>query len=255
MGLFSRDSGSSELASKSPSASASASASASKSPSKAKRPVTPKVRLRPDELKATNQLTSKERLIGYALAVYGLGVFIWRTVPGGLVGREGLYLGLGVVLTAALAGLARFTNRIGLSLGAVGCAVWPYGPKWQLFAYPFLGLMLYITLAMSRSRQKAMATRASLGDFADPMAERQAQKKKPVTAKEDTTGRAYASKSKRYTPPKAPAKPSIKPPAATTATVTEPTTPAKESRASKAARSLGIKEDPVPAKTGPQPFK
>jgi hypothetical protein len=183
-------------------------------------------------------------MVGYVLAAYGLGTFIWRTVPGGLVGHEASFLALGVVLAIALAGLSRYTNRIGLSLGAVGCAVWPYWQKWQLLAYPFLGLMLYVTLAMSKSRRDLMTKRAEAGDFADPIAERRAEKAKPAVAKEDTTGRAYASKSKRYTPPKAPAKPAAAVAAATQKSVKADAEPAKDSRLDKVARSLGIKEEP-----------
>lgn len=195
-------------------------------------------------MKSTNKLTDRERIVGYVLAAYGLAIFAWRTLPGGLVGREPLYIGLGVVLALALAGLARYTNRIGLSLGAVGCAVWPYGPKWQLLAYPFLGLMLYVTFAMSKSRKDLMAKRAAAGDFADPIAERRAEKTKPAVAKEDNTGRAYATKSKRYTPPKATAKPAAAASGNHQTSVPADAAPTKDSRFDKVARSLGIREEP-----------
>jgi hypothetical protein len=205
-------------------------------------------------MKSTNKLSDRERTVGYVLAAYGLGIFMWRTLSGGLVGREPLYLALGVVLAVALAGLARYTNRIGLSLGAVGCAVWPYGPSWQLLAYPFLGLMLYVTFAMSKSRRDLMAKRAAAGDFADPIAERRVEKKKPAVATEDKTGRSYASKSKRYTPPKAPAKPAATPTASPQKSV-KTDVPPKDSRLDKVARSLGIKEEPDEATSKVKPFK
>jgi hypothetical protein len=178
---------------------------------KTPRPVVPRVRLRPEELKLTNRLSTKEQYVGYALAVYAVGIFLWRTFAGGvseiapkfgLVG-EMAWLVYGVVAAIALVLLSRFTNRLGVTIGAVACAMWQGDtPSFQLLAYPFLGFTLYLTLAMSRSKRALMNERVANGDFADPIAERRNAKSKPTTAKEDATGRAYASKSKRYTPPK-----------------------------------------------------
>ncbi len=171
---------------------------------KTSRVAKPRVRLRPEEMKSTNRLTERERYITYGLAAFAVGAFLFRTVGDGLIDREPVWLGLGVALALFLAGLGRFTNRLGVTLGAVGCALWPgYGRSWAILAYPFLGFTMYLTFAMKRSRDKLMSERAAKGDFADPFAEKRAAKGKPVAAKEDALGRAYASQSKRYTPPKA----------------------------------------------------
>lgn len=168
----------------------------------------PRVILRPAELKESNQLSDLERKLGYGLAAYGVGIYIWRASVGGIQTREWSFLVIGIILAASLAGLAKYTNRVGVMFAAAACAILctfspSFGPKWQLLLYPFLMLTMVVAFRSSQSRRKIMARRVEAGDLANPHEERRAAKAKPALAKEDATGRAYANKSKRYTPPKA----------------------------------------------------
>jgi hypothetical protein len=165
----------------------------------------PRIRLRAEELKASNRLTQKEKMVGFALAGLGVIGITIIAVRGGVVDEERWRYPLIVVGLALFGVCVRYTNRMGASFGACGALMlWTVSyPREFIVAYPLMGYLLYLTFASSRSRQKIMADRAAAGDFANPADERRAARSKPTTATEDATGRQLASKSKRYTPPKA----------------------------------------------------
>lgn len=178
----------------------------------------PKIRLRPEELKASMALRAKERLGAYAMGVYMVGAALAITVPGGLKGVETKWLVVGLIMAVLVVVGARFASRFVAIITCVVCSIWP---GWTLskdkgrnalFAYPFLAFVLYLTFAMSKARRDITERRVAEGDFGDPAAERRAAKTKVERATVDATGRDLAARSKRYTPPKkkAPAKSSGK---------------------------------------------
>jgi hypothetical protein len=172
---------------------------------RAPRPARPRIRLRPEELRRSNQLTQKEKLAGFGLAGLGVIAITIIALRGGLQREEQWRYPLIVVGLALFGVCVRFTNRMGASFGACGALMlWTISyPKEFIVAYPLMGYLLYLTFASSKARQKIMAERAEAGDFANPVDERRAARNKPETAKADSTGREFAAKSKRYTPPKA----------------------------------------------------
>jgi hypothetical protein len=173
-------------------------------PAAAPRTARPRIRLRPAELKESNRLTKNEKLVGYAFAALGVIAVTAVALRGGLVAEERWRYPLIVVGFALFGVCVRYTNRMGASFGAAGAfLLWVTGyPKEYLLVYPLMGFMLYLTFASSKSRQKIMAERAAAGDFVNGPVDRQRAKGKPQTAATDAAGRAFAAKSKRYTPPK-----------------------------------------------------
>jgi hypothetical protein len=181
-----------------------------KAPRPARAAPPPRVRLRPDEIKASNRLTPRDRTIGYIGAAYGVAMFVVAGVYDGFAKGEAASMSLGIGLAVGMAVLAwRLSSRIGLSLGAVACVMWlsTRWPTLSLAAYPLLGFMLYLMLAMSNARRKTIKHRIETGDLADPRTEARAVRAKG-SAEPATTpdGRPTAAASKRYTPPK-PVKP------------------------------------------------
>ena len=172
----------------------------------------PKIRLRPEELKASMALRPKERLGAYLMAVYMTVVSLAVTVPDGVTRSERTQLAIAAAMVVAVAVGARFASRFISIITFVACSLWPgwnaNKGKNYLFAYPFLAFVLYLTFAMSKARKDTTEARMAAGDFGDPTAERQAAKSKAERATSDATGRDLASRSKRYTPPKK--KPAVK---------------------------------------------
>jgi hypothetical protein len=168
--------------------------------------------LRPEEIKRSNQLSSRDRKLGYLTALYGAIAFIGIGVHDGFKAGEAARMSLGVGLAIGMAMIAwRFSSRIGLSIGAVAVVMWiSVGwPTYSLVAYPLLAFMLYLMLTMSNARRRMIKERIDAGDFADPRSEaRAARAAATVTAAPD--GRPVAAPSKRYTPPKAARKTTIK---------------------------------------------
>ncbi len=169
----------------------------------------PKIRLRPEEMKQTNVLGEKEKLAGYAIAAIEAVVVVFVARKGGINSDDRISIPLMFMMLALFAVCVRFTNRMGATLASTGAVVMWIArfPLDMIFAYGLMGYMLYLSLASMKSRQKIMAQRAAAGDYADGVAEaRSAAKKsaaKPDYAATDAAGRALASKSSRYTPPKA----------------------------------------------------
>jgi hypothetical protein len=173
----------------------------------------PRVRLRPEEIKASNRLSARDRKIGYAGAAYAAAMFAAVGVYQGFSKGEAASMSLGIGLAVGMVVLAwKFSSRIGLSLGAVACVMW-LSTKWptlSLAAYPLLGFMLYLMLAMSNDRRKTIKRRIEDGDLADPRSEsratREARAAAGTSSATSVDGRPAAPPSKRYTPPK-PVKP------------------------------------------------
>lgn len=173
----------------------------------------PRVRLRPEEIKQSNQLTVRDRKLGYLTALYGAGAFVGIGVHNGFKAGEAARMSLGIGLAIGMAMIAwKFSSRIGLSIGAVAVVMWiSVGwPTYSLVAYPLLGFMLYLMLTMSNTRRKMIKARIDSGDFADPRSEARAARAKGQTVTAAPDGRPIAPPSKRYTPPKASRKTTIK---------------------------------------------
>jgi hypothetical protein len=180
-------------------------------PASKRRPPAPRVRLRADEIKRSNRLTPRDRLIGYIAALYGAAVFVIIGVNGGFEKNESARMSLGIGLAVGMAIIAwKFSSRISLSLGAVSMVMW-ITVGWQrdtlagLLAYPILGFMLYLMLTMSNTRRRIIKERIDAGDFGDPRAEARAARTAGTRAPSATStpdGRPTAPPSKRYTPPK-----------------------------------------------------
>jgi hypothetical protein len=167
----------------------------------------PKIKLRPEEMKRTNQLTDREKLVGYVVAAVEAVVVVFVARKGGINKDDAISIPLMIVVLALFAVCVRFTNRMGVTLAATGAvAMWiARFPIDIVFAYGIMGYMLYLSMASMKSRQKIMAERAAAGDYTDGMAEARKAKAnpKPDYAATDAAGRALAAKSSRYTPPKA----------------------------------------------------
>jgi membrane protein implicated in regulation of membrane protease activity len=180
-------------------------------PAPVRRAPAPRVRLRPEEIKRSNQLTTRDRQIGTAAALYGVAAFIGIGIHDGWGKGEASRVSLGVGLAIGMIIIAwRFSSRIGLSIAAVAVVMWiSVGwPTYSLVAYPLLALMLYLMLAMSNARRRIMKERIDAGDFADPRSEARAARAAGRATKATNTpdGRPIATPSKRYTPPKAASK-------------------------------------------------
>jgi hypothetical protein len=176
----------------------------------ARRTAAPRVRLRPEEIKASNRLTPRDRKIGFIAAAFAAAMFVGVGLYDGFSTGEAASMSLGIGLAVGMVILAwKFSSRIGLSLGAVACVMW-LSVKWptlSLAAYPLLGFMLYLMLAMSNDRRKTIKHRIETGDLADPRTESRAARTKETAATvSNADGRPVAPPSKRYTPPK-PVKP------------------------------------------------
>ncbi len=181
----------------------------SKPTPKAVRPTTSRtrVRLRPEELKQSNEITSKEQLAGYGVALVEAVTAVFVALRGGLVDHEKVSLPLLAAAFIAFVVIVWKTNRLGAMLGALGVfALWAARfPLDVLFAYPLMGYMLYLTLISTKSRQKIQAQRLAAGDTVDGIEEARAARKKskPTYATTDAAGKTLPPKSSRYTPPKA----------------------------------------------------
>jgi hypothetical protein len=173
------------------------------------RPTPARVRLRPEELKQSNQINRREQIAGSVVAAVEMGATLFVAFRGGLVGHEKISIPLMAVASIVFVALVWRTNRLGAMLGALGVFIlWAMRfPLDVLWAYPLMGYMLYLTLVSTRSRQAIQRRRLAEGDLADGVEEaraaRAASKSKPTYATNDASGRALPAKSSRYTPPKA----------------------------------------------------
>lgn len=174
----------------------------------AKRPVPrSRIRLRPEELKKSNEISPKEQLAGYGVAFVEAITVVSIALRNGLVSHEKISIPLMAAAFIAFVVIVWKTNRLGAMLGALGVfALWAARfPLDVLFAYPLMGYMLYLTLVSTKSRQKIQQQRLADGDLVDGIEEARAarSRQKPSYATTDAAGKALPPKSSRYTPPKA----------------------------------------------------
>ena len=166
----------------------------------------PRIRLRPEELKASLKLRPREKIGTFVMAAYMALVSTAVLVPDGLGRTERTQAAIAALMVVAVAVGTRFNSRFISIITFVACSLWPgwnnNGGKNYLFAYPFLAFVLYLTFAMSKARRDTTDARLVAGDFGDPAAERIAAKNRAQRATTDATGRDLATRSKRYTPPK-----------------------------------------------------
>ncbi len=166
-----------------------------------------RIRLRPEELSRSNEISPKEQLAGYGVAFVEAITVVSIALRGGLVDHEKISLPLMAAAFIAFIVIVWKTNRLGAMLGALGVfALWAARfPLDVLFAYPLMGYMLYLTLVSTKSRQKIQQQRLADGDLVDGIEEARAARtsKKPKYATTDAAGKTLPPKSSRYTPPKA----------------------------------------------------
>ena len=172
------------------------------------RPVRPpRVFLSREENKSINALRPLERVACYALAAYvAVCVLLIQNHVNGFATSQLWKLIVSLLLAVLLAVAGRFGNRLFAGIAGVVCV---YGPAWNKYviaATPLFGLMLFFTFRISNQRRRLTEERLARGDLGvDPRtAARQTRNSKgKETATADASGRALASASKRYTPPKA----------------------------------------------------
>ena len=181
--------------------------SAARPPAKPKKARRPRVFLSRGENKLVNALKPIERKVGYAMAAYVaicVAIIQWyvNRFTAGQLWKSGVTLVLVAVLIAAL----RYSNRLFAGIAAIACVYTPGWHIYQVAATPLFGLMLFLTFRISNDRRKLIDDHIARGDLGvDPrtVANRKREAKKNPAATADRTGRALASASKRYTPPKA----------------------------------------------------
>ena len=159
-----------------------------------------------EENKGVNALRPLERVACYALAAYvAVCVVLIQQHVNGFATDQLWKLIVSLILAVMLAVAGRFGNRLFAGIAGVVCV---YGPAWNKYviaATPLFGLMLFFTFRISKDRRRITDARIASGDLGvDPRtAARQSRNKKgKETATADASGRALASASKRYTPPK-----------------------------------------------------
>jgi hypothetical protein len=166
-----------------------------------------RVRLRPEEIRETNRLTSLERKIGFGLALYGPAATVLSVQLGDSVKSGTTWIVVAALLGAVYAFCAKRTNR--MLLGLVGLSFTIPMQSEPLLAYPFLGFMMFLMFRQSGERRKMMEAKAASGDIGPAPVRR---RKEPEAPAVDGTGRAIPLPSKRYTPPKHRARSSAKKP-------------------------------------------
>lgn len=182
-------------------------------PKSSKTPRTPKPRvfLSREENKQVNALKSFERKVLYGLAAYATVCLVMiqaldrsQTTRSGALLHPWWHLAISLVLVAVYLSAIRFGNRFFAGIGAMAVV---YGPTWGtrfVFAAPLFAVMLWMTLRISNDRRRIIEDRVARGDLGvDPRTAARRRRAESEKATSDSTGKAVASASKRYTPPKA----------------------------------------------------
>jgi hypothetical protein len=184
------------------------------SPAKAKapRPVRQRVFLSKEENREVHRLRPLERKIAFGLAAYA--AIASSIIHFNQQGTSTVHLWKWTVLMVAaifFAFAAWRTNRIVVGLGALVCVYLPVVEGAKVASVFFLPLApLYVFMVwlfvfkINKDRKAATQARIERGDLGTDYrtASRQSRSSTP-TATTDAAGRALATKSKRYTPPKA----------------------------------------------------
>ncbi len=187
------------------------------SPKKAKapRPVRQRVFLSKEENREVHRLRPLERKLAFGLAAYS--AIVSTIIHFQQQGSSTVHLWKWSVLMVSaifFAFAAWRSNRIVVGLGALICVYLPVVEGAKVASVFFLPLApLYVFMVwlfvfkINKDRKAATQARIERGDIGiDPRrASRQSRSSTP-TATTDSAGRALATKSKRYTPPK------VKPP-------------------------------------------
>ncbi len=180
--------------------------------SKASRPVRQRVILSKEENREVHRLRPLERKIAFGLAAYS--AVASTIIHFNQQGTETVHLWKWSVLMVAamfFAFAAWRTNRIVVGLGALVCVYLPVVEGAKVASVFFLPLApLYVFMVwlfvfkINKDRKIATQARIERGDLGTVhrSPSRQSRGATP-TATTDAAGRALATKSKRYTPPKA----------------------------------------------------
>lgn len=173
---------------------------------KKQRPVRPRVYLSKEENKEVRRLRPLEKAVAYGLSVYviiGMTLILWKKYD--FASKELWRLAVAAGFAIALCLAARFTDRFFVGLAAMACVyLVPWG-KYFVYGVPLLILMGIVMFQISRQRQAIITDRIARGDYGiDPRtaARIAREQKNNPQATTDSSGRALAPKSKRYTPPK-----------------------------------------------------
>ena len=178
------------------------------------RPVRPRVYLSKAESKSVNAVKPTERKVCLGLAAWAvLYMTVLHLSERGTDAAHLWKLGVMLVVVGLFVFLALKSNRLAASLGGLLCVYIPTieGPKTSALFFlpsvPLLALMMWLSFKISGDRRKLTEEKAARGDFGvDPRSRAQRDrkpKKVGASATQDSTGRAIAPASKRYTPPKA----------------------------------------------------
>lgn len=179
--------------------------------SKAPRTAKPRVFLSREENREVNALKPFERKVLYGLAAYATVCLVMiqfldrgDTTTSGKLLHPWWHLAISLVLVAVFVSATRFGNRFFAGIGAMAVV---YGPTWGtrfVFAAPLFAVMLWMTLRISNDRRRIIEERIARGDLGvDPRTAARRRREASEQATSDSTGKAVASASKRYTPPKA----------------------------------------------------
>jgi hypothetical protein len=179
---------------------------------KAPRPVRQRVYLSKEENREVHRLRPLERKIAFGLAAYS--AVASSVIHFNQRGTETEHLWRWSVLMVAamfFAFAAWRTNRIVVGLGALVCVYLPVVEGAKVASVFFLPLApLYVFMVwlfvfkINKDRKAATTARIERGDLGTDYRTASRQSRNTgATATTDSAGRALATKSKRYTPPKA----------------------------------------------------